>query len=222
MEEINVIIPAYNEQETIGAVIDLVHECNLKSKVIVVDNNSTDNTSKVAKEKGATVVECKLKGKGYAMEVGFQNVTSDVIVYLDADIIDYHSNIIHLLADPILNDECDLVKSTFERDSGGVVTEIATKPLLNVLFPDMYKYKEPLSGMIAGKKSFFEKIVFEKDYGVDISIIIDAYKLNAKVKEVNIGKFENISHLKKTDEVMRNMAFEVIKAIIKKHDEISK
>ena len=222
MEEINVIIPAYNEEDTIGAVIDLVYECDLKCKAIVVDNDSSDNTSKVALEKGATVIECKQKGKGYAMEVGLQNATSDIVVYLDADIIDYHSNIIHLLVDPIIHRDCDLVKSSFEREAGGLVTEIATKPLLEVLFPDMYRYQEPLSGMIAAKKSFLEKITFEKDYGVDIGIVIDAYNLNAKVEEVNIGRFENKSHLKKTKEVMRNMSLEVTKSIVKKYNEIRK
>ena len=80
----------------------------------------------------------------------------------------------------------------------------------------MYPFSEPLSGMIASKKEFLEKIEFEKDYGVDIGIIIDLTKMNAKIEEVNIGKIENMSHLLKTTESMKNMSTQITKTILKK------
>lgn len=216
MNNISVIIPAYNEEKTIGQVIDIVKNSNVDCEIIVVNNCSTDNTTEIATKKGVKVIECNQKGKGYAMEAGLKAAQNEIVAYIDADIIDYQENIINLLVDPIINRNVDFVKSTFERTKGGVVTEVATKPLLDALFPHMYKFSEPLSGMIASKKSILEKLTFEKDYGVDVGIIIDVTKMNAKIEEVNIGKIENMSHLSKTTQTMRNMSTEIINAILKK------
>lgn len=216
MKAVSVIIPAYNEEKTIGQVIDIVKQSNIDCEIIVVNNCCTDNTSKVANDKGAKVVYCDQKGKGYAMEEGLKAANNEIVVFLDADITDYNKNLIHLLVDPIVEDNIDFVKSTFERTKGGLVTEIATKPLLEILFPEMYPFAEPLSGMIASKKSILEKLEFEKDYGVDIGIVIDIMNLKLTTAEVNIGKIENMSHLLKTTESMKNMSKQIMKAIFKR------
>ena len=85
--------------------------------------------------------------------------------------------------------------------------------MLELLFPDMYKFEQPLSGIIAGKKEIFEKMKFEKDYGVDIGILLDAVMLTPKVKEIHIGKIENTSQSWKA---LSGMAKEVQKAILKR------
>jgi len=216
MKDVSVIIPAYNEEKTIGQVINIVNQSNINCEIIVVNNCCTDNTSKVAAEKGAKVVQCNQKGKGYAMKAGLDEASNEIVVFLDADITDYNKNLIHLLVDPIIKDDIDFVKSTFERTKGGLVTEIATKPLLEILFPQIYSFSEPLSGMIASKKSVLEKLEFEKDYGVDIGIVIDIMNLKLTTAEVNIGKIENMSHLLKTTESMKNMSKQIMKAILKR------
>lgn len=216
MKNISVIIPAYNEEKTIGQVIDIINKSNENCEIIVVDNCCTDNTALIARQKEAKVVSCNNRGKGYAMEEGLKVASNEVVVYLDADIVDYKDNLIDILVEPIINGRADFVKSTFERTKGGLVTEISTKPLLNILFPEMYPFSEPLSGMIACKKSILEKIEFEKDYGVDIGIIIDLTNMNVKIEEVNIGKIENMSHLLKTTESMKNMSMQITKTILKK------
>ena len=216
MKNVSVIIPAYNEEKTIGQVIDIINKSNENCEIIVVDNCCTDNTVAIATQKKAKIVNCNNQGKGYAMEAGLKAASNEIVVYLDADIADYKESLIDDLVEPIINGRADFVKSTFERTKGGLVTEISTKPLLNILFPEMYPFSEPLSGMIASKKEFLEKIEFEKDYGVDIGIIIDLTKMNAKIEEVNIGKIENMSHLLKTTESMKNMSTQITKTILKK------
>ena len=216
MENVSIIIPAYNEEKTIGQVIDLIKQNNKDCEIIVVDNCCTDNTDKVAKQKEVKLVYADKKGKGYAMEEGLKHASNEIVVFLDADILDYNQNLIQMLVEPIQTKNVDFVKSSFERTKGGMVTEIATKPLLEIVFPEVYSFQEPLSGMIAAKKEWLEKIVFEKDYGVDIGIVIDMTKLGAKIVEVNIGKIENMSHLIKTTESMRKMSTEIIQAIVKK------
>lgn len=209
---ISVIIPAYNEEENIKTVINICKQYNKVNEIIVVNNLSTDKTEEIAKKEGAKVVFCDKKGKGYAMEVGIKEAMNECIVFLDGDIKDYQNNVVELLSTPILNDEADFVKAGFERDYGRV-TFLVAQPLLSILFPDMKKYEQPLSGMIAGKKSFFKKIQLEKDYGVDIGILLDMIALNARIKEVHIGKIENVS---KDWRLLQAMCAEVMQAILKR------
>ena len=73
--------------------------------------------------------------------------------------------------------------------------------------------------MIAGRKEIFKKVTFEKDYGVDIGILIDAYQNNAKIAQVNIGKIKNDS---KNWRNLIGMAKQVSKAILKRFDKKKK
>ena len=209
---VTVVIPARNEQKTIARVIKLVNLNKNVNQIIVVDNNSTDSTSQIAKKSGAQVVFCENQGKGYAMEAGMKYVENEIVVFVDADINNYSRNLIQVLIQPLLNDEVDFVKSMFER-KGGRVTELVAKPLLSVTYPDMYNFSQPLSGMIAGKTEFFKKIEFEKDYGVDIGILLDMINLNAKITEVSIGKIKNSSQ---HWDLLNKMSKEVISAILKR------
>ena len=209
---ISVIIPAYNEEENIKTVIDICKENKDVSEIIVVNNLSTDRTEEIARKGGAKVVFCGKQGKGYAMETGIEEAQNECIVFLDGDISDYADNVIYKLTEPIINRNVDFVKATFDRE-GGRVTELVAKPLLKLLFPEVTKYTQPLSGMIAGKKSIFQKIELEKDYGVDIGILLDMVNLNVTIEEVKIGKIKNVS---KSWKALEKMSTEVMKAILKR------
>lgn len=77
--------------------------------------------------------------------------SNQIVAFVDADITTYPDDVIDRLANPILNDEVDFVKSYFDRQAGRV-TELVAKPLLGFLFPSISHFKQPLSGMIAGKE----------------------------------------------------------------------
>jgi len=213
MKNLSVIIPAFNEQKNIKKVIRLVKKSENVDEIIVVDNNSTDATSMLAQKEGAKVVFCKEQGKGYAMEKGLQEAKNETVIFIDADINNYSKDVIEKLAEPIIKEEADFVKSLFER-TGGRVTELVAKPLLDILFPEIYKFSQPLSGMIAGKKSLLSKLEFEKDYGVDIGILLDMIQMNVNIKEVHIGKIKNHSQQWKN---LVKMSREVMNAIIKRY-----
>lgn len=215
-QKITVIIPARNEENHIERIINFVKKSNLVDQIIVVDNASQDNTFELAKNMNVDVLECTTPGKGYAMELGLTAVKNDVVVFVDADVDNYYENMIELLSEPILNGECDFVKSTFDRETGGFVTQIAVKPLLHVLFPDLYPFSEPISGMIGCKKEILNSLVFEKDYGVDIGILLDIVTNGYTFKEINIGRICNNSHLTKTPERMKKMSEEVLASIVKR------
>ena len=209
---ISAIIPAYNEEENIKTVIDICKENKNVTEIIVVNNLSTDRTEEIAKKEGAKVIFCDKQGKGYAMEAGIEQAQNECIVFLDGDISDYSDDVIYKLTEPILERNVDFVKATFDRE-GGRVTELVAKPLLKLLFPDLQKYSQPLSGMVAGKKSVFQKIKLEKDYGVDIGLLLDMVKLNVKIEEVKIGKIKNVC---KSWKALEKMSTEVMRAILKR------
>ena len=209
---VSVIIPALNEEKTIGNVVKFCLADPLVAEVIVVDDRSTDNTVREASKSGAKVILSDVRGKGISMRDGIKEAYNEIIVFLDGDIDPYPEKTIRDLINPILDAKADFVKGAFARNAGRV-TELVAKPLLHILFPGLSHFSQPLSGMIAGKKSFFKKVEFFNDYGVDIGILIDMYLMKAIVIEVNIGYIENKS---KPWEALGKMSKEVSRAIIRK------
>lgn len=89
-KEICIVLPALNEETTIGKVIaevqqQLLNEKGYKVTILVVDNNSTDRTAEVAREKGAKVIVEPRKGKGRAVRTAFEQINADFVFMLDSD-----------------------------------------------------------------------------------------------------------------------------------------
>ncbi|WP_081208787.1 glycosyltransferase family 2 protein [Salegentibacter sediminis] len=111
---IKVIIPAYNEEASIGKVVAEIPE--IVQEVIVVSNNSTDDTKKNARAAGATVLSEKRKGYGYACLKGMdyiakQDPKPNIIVFLDGDYSDYPEELTKIVT-PIIERDVDLVIGT--------------------------------------------------------------------------------------------------------------
>ncbi len=111
MTKIKVIIPAYNEADSIALVLAEIPK--IVNEVIVVDNNSTDNTSDVARQAGATVLLQPLMGYGNACLKGMeyvanQSIKPEIIVFLDGDYSDYPEELTKIIK-PIIDDDVDLV-----------------------------------------------------------------------------------------------------------------
>jgi len=213
---ITVIIPALNEEKTIRHVVKLANNSMHVTEVIVVDDKSMDDTVEEARKEGATVITSTKLGKGASMKDGVLVAKNEIIAFLDADIITYPDNVLELLTNPLLNNEADFVKSYFTRQAGRV-TELVAKPLLSILNPTFPNFQQPLSGMIAGKKSLFAKCEFEEGYGVDIGILMDMHNLGARITEVSIGNIENRMQAL---EQLGKMSREVARTIMKKSKEM--
>ena len=209
---VSVIIPALNEEKTIRRVINLVSSSPVVDEILMIDDKSHDNTIKQSRLPKVRIYTSPIIGKGNSMRDGMLLAKNEVVVYLDADIVTYPENIAELLSRPILDDEADFVKSCFDRQAGRV-TELVAKPLLSILFPELAKYSQPLSGMIGARKSFLKKIDFENDYGVDIGILLDMHAMGARIKEVNIGYIENRMQ---SWEQLAKMSREVSRSILKR------
>jgi glucosyl-3-phosphoglycerate synthase len=209
---VTVIIPALNEEEHIHSVIAFAQINPIVTEVIVVDDKSLDNTVSIARQCGAKVITSTKLGKGASMKDGILFASNEVVVFLDGDIDPYPAMTIELLTEPLLLDEADFVKSSFSRNAGRV-TELVAKPLLSIFFPELSHFIQPLSGMIASKKSILKNLDFSDDYGVDIGLLIDMHLMNARLKEVEIGYIENKS---KPLHALGKMSKEVASTIIQK------
>jgi glycosyltransferase involved in cell wall biosynthesis len=118
MTQIALIIPAFNEEKSIGQVLSEVP--GIVSEMVVVDNNSTDRTAAVARDAGATVLHEPQKGYGYAClkginYLGQKSKRPDIIVFMDGDYSDYPEELPKVVA-PIMDQGMDLVIGSRRKD----------------------------------------------------------------------------------------------------------
>ena len=155
MTNIKVIIPAYNEEDSIALVIKDIP--NIVSEIIVIDNNSTDATPINAKNAGATVLSETRKGYGYACLKGMEYIANqstkpDIIVFLDGDFSDYPEELTKIVA-PIIDNNIDFVvgsrvKELREKNSmtpqqvfGNCVATTLMKVLFGAKFTDLGPFR---------------------------------------------------------------------------------
>ena len=189
---VSVCLPARNEEATVGAIVscirrELVDRVGLVDEIVVVDDHSADHTTRVAVEAGARVVQASLvlpeygqgHGKGSAMWKSLYEADGDIIVWCDADVVDFGSHYVSGLLGPLLtNPEVGFVKGFYDRPSavgqgGGRVTELVARPILQLLFPHLASVIQPLAGEYAGRRELLEQLPFVEGYGVDIALLID-------------------------------------------------
>lgn len=207
---ISVVIPALNEAATIRSVVDFARRGRGVAEVIVIDDGSTDGTARIARSAGARVVLSTMLGKGVSMADGLREATRDVLVFLDGDLSGLRHDLIECLAKPVLDRAADVVKAKFSR-SAGRVTALTAQPLLRTFFPELAHFAQPLGGIVAARRSLLEKLEFERDYGVDIGLLIDASEHGARIGEVDIGRIEHVSH---PLEALGDMARQVVRVLL--------
>lgn len=181
---VSVVIPARNEEQTVGEVVDNVRSLgSVVDEIVVVDDSSSDATAVVAAAAGARVVAAASvlpgygtgPGKGEAMWKGLAATTGEVVVFLDADLDPFDPGWVEALVRPLLHDPAvTLVKGTYDRDGGGRVTELTARPVLSLLFPGVAALlRQPLGGEYAARRSALEQLPFVRGYGVDLALVLD-------------------------------------------------
>lgn len=205
----SVIIPALNEKKAIASVVEYALRDEATGEVIVVDDCSTDETAALAQAAGATVITSSMLGKGTSMQDGIAAAQYEYIVFLDGDLSGLQEHIISDMVKPLVHDGADFVKACFGR-GGGRVTELTAKPMLKVFFPELARFSQPLGGIISAKTSLLKHLTFESGYGVDIGLLIDAFRKGATIAEVDIGSLE---HDSQSLQDLTSMANEVARVI---------
>lgn len=211
-KKVSLVIPAFNEEKTLSYVIKQAQLVKEIEEIIVVDDGSKDKTGEISRNLGVEVVSHHENlGKGEALKTGIAHASGEIILFLDADLKNITDKKIRALILPILKNKADFTKASFTR-SRGRVTEFAVKPMMKVLYPDQ-KFKQPISGQFAGRKSFLKDITIEPKWGIDIAIFLDAIEQGQRVVEINIGE---LVHKKSPDEEIAKMSGEVMETMLRK------
>lgn len=194
--KVSVVIPTRDTAGTIaGTVAELkvLADTGLVGQILVVDADSPDGTASLAREAGAEVVSENdllpgfgpCRGKGDAMWRALAAVTGEIVVYIDGDIADFGRHYVTGLVGPLTDPEKQFVKGRYERPfrygeseepaGGGRVTELAARPLLGRLAPELLGFDQPLAGEIAVRRELLEGIPFSCGYGVEIAMLLDVW-----------------------------------------------
>lgn len=207
---IGVVLPALNEEATVGDVVASVLPLagSLADDILVVDSGSADRTVAVARAAGARVVRHAdilpwlgvRPGKGEVLWRALAATDCDLLVFLDSDLIDPSPGFVPALLGPVLADPAiQLVKGFYRRplrlestehgSGGGRVTELLARPLLAALRPELAGIIQPLGGEYVVTREFAETVPFAAGYGVEIGLLLDAharYGLDG-LAQVNLG-----------------------------------
>ncbi|MER5517058.1 MULTISPECIES: glucosyl-3-phosphoglycerate synthase [unclassified Streptomyces] len=196
-QSVSVVLPALNEEETVGDIVaiirhDLMRQVPLVDEIVVVDSGSTDRTAAVAAAAGARVVHRDtilpripaVPGKGEVLWRSLLVTTGDIVCFIDADLRDFSSDFVTGIVGPLLTDpDVDLVKAMYDRPlagsagQGGRVTELMARPLLNMHWPQLAGFVQPLGGEYAARRSLLEQLPFPVGYGVELGMLVDALHL---------------------------------------------
>jgi len=190
-DKITVIIPAYNESETIGKAIRKVKPyCK---NVVVVNDGSTDNTKEIAEQNGAIVVNHKLnQGLGQSLRDGVRKalaLDSKIIVNFDAD-LQYKAEDIPSLVYYILYEDYDLMMGS--RLAGEIETMHWFKKIGNKMYTKLLRYltkcgiSDGQTGFRAFTSEFASKIKIRGDFTYTQEMILEAVSKKAKIGEIPI------------------------------------
>ena len=193
----SLVLPTLNEEETIGPIVrrairEMVGRVPLLDEVVVIDSASTDRTREIAEAEGARVVQHpdvltrygSFRGKGESLWKSLYETSGDIIVWADTDVRNWHPRMVYGTLGPLLHEpRLQYVKGYYQRPiveagvlregGGGRVTELVARPLINLFFPELSGFIQPLAGEYAGRRSILEQIPFFTGYAVEIGHLID-------------------------------------------------
>lgn len=199
---ISIGLPAYNEEETVANVINiirskLVEEVPLIDEIAVIDGGSTDRTAEIVESLGVPLYKSPevlvedvgfVPGKGEALWKSLHVLNGDIIAWIDTDIKNIHPRFIYGIVGPLIrHPHIQYVKGFYHRPikigdqiqayGGGRVTELVARPLLNLFYPELSGVVQPLAGEYAGRRSALERVPFFSGYGVETGLLIDLHEL---------------------------------------------
>ena len=191
-------VPARNEGATIAGVVGplvALREAGVVDQVVVLDDDSRDDTAAIAVSLGAQVVRPaellpgfgSLLGKGDAMWRALSVLTGDLICFVDADSEDFAGHFATGLLGPLICvPQIRFVKAFYRRPfktargrveatGGGRVTELMARPLLAAWYPELAAIRQPLAGEFAARRDLLEQMAFCTGYAVEIGLLLDVY-----------------------------------------------
>ena len=212
-QRVSLVVPAKNEAATVGDVVRRLHDVlatpdvrgdQLVDEIVVIDSDSTDATAQVASAAGATVhASAEIRpdlgshpGKGEAMWKSLFVATGDLVVFMDADLVEWDAHFVPGLLGPLLTrPEVELVKGFYHRPGehgldGGRVTELVARPLIALLCPELRDLVQPLAGEWAVRRSLFETLPVPTGYAVELAALVDTLRSRGlgAIAQVDLGR----------------------------------
>jgi polyisoprenyl-phosphate glycosyltransferase len=170
------VVPAFNEEATIGPVIEVLKQAKSINDIVVVSDGSTDRTARIARQKGVIVVDLKENvGKGGAMKSGLDKTAAEIVVFLDADLVGLTKRHVEDLVRPVVAGNADMTIGLF--DGGRVATDIA-----QVLMP-----------FLSGQRAVSRKILDELSdmdvarFGVEVALTRHVRDNGYRVEQVPLA-----------------------------------
>ncbi|MFD7920644.1 glucosyl-3-phosphoglycerate synthase [Streptomyces sp. NPDC059740] len=203
-QTVSVVLPALDEEATVGQIVTTIRDelmtdaMPLVDELVVLDSGSSDRTAEVAAAAGARVVHRDavlprlpaLPGKGEVLWRSLLVTRGDIVCFVDADLREFSATFVSGIVAPLLTDpDLALVKAMYDRPlgaeagggagaggpaQGGRVTELVARPLLNLHWPQLAGFVQPLGGEYAARRSLLERLPFPVGYGVELGLLVDA------------------------------------------------
>ncbi len=182
------VIPAYNEEDTIGLTIDSLLDIKIIEEVVVVDDGSNDRTADIAKNKDVTLIRYeKNRGKGYAIKSALEVIDYQYLVLIDAD-LGYSCREVVKLINPVFSNSTDVTiakfKPAFKKGGFGLVKRLSK---YGIWLYTSKKLEASLSGQRVYTKEVMEKISYiPNDFGIEVAMTIGALKNGFRIKEIEV------------------------------------
>ena len=239
---ISAVLPTLNEAATIGPIVrmarrELIEKFALLDELVVIDSESDDDTRRIAADEGARVIVHSevlprygsYRGKGEALWKSLYATSGDLIAWSDTDIVDWHPRFIYGTLGPLLAEpKIGYVKAYYQRPiveggvlkegGGGRVTELVARPLINLFFPELSGFIQPLAGEYAGRRVHLEQIPFFTGYAVEIGHLID---LAERLDLAGLGQVDLDIRIHRNQELegLSKMSFVILQAVMKRLEE---
>jgi glycosyltransferase involved in cell wall biosynthesis len=172
---IDIIVPAYNEQERIPKVLEAICPIGWVNQVIVVDDCSTDETSKVARSFPVKLIShLKNSGKGAALQSGIKASQAEILVFIDADLTGLRAKHLETLVKPLLS-QPKLAMTIGCFTKGRISTNLSQRiaPILN--------------GQRALKREFIDLLPDLSPFRFGVEVFLSKYALKLKLKTLNVS-----------------------------------
>ncbi len=232
-------LPTLNEEKTIGSVIKtmrqrFVRDFPLLDEIVVIDSNSTDRTVEIATELGVPVVKHPevlprygaWVGKGEALWNSLYILRGDLIAWIDTDIVNIHPRFVYGILGPLIREpRLMYVKGFYQRPlrigkklqarGGGRVTELTARPLLNLFYPELSGFMQPLAGEYAGRRVALEQAPFFVGYGVETGLLIDLLT-RFGLQALGQVDLEERVHRNQSLHALSKMAFEIVQVVMQR------
>ncbi|HAW60535.1 MAG TPA: glucosyl-3-phosphoglycerate synthase [Actinobacteria bacterium] len=228
--------PTLNVEDTLYNILlvakeELVERFPLLDQIAIIDGHSTDETVNIARE---LEIEAyfddeilpsmgSLSGKGEALWKSLDVLHGDIIAWVDSDIENFHPRFVYGLVGPLLtHKEIGYIKGFYQRPlktkraireaGGGRVTELVARPILNLFYPNLAGFIQPLSGEYAGRREILESVPFYTGYAVETALLVEIQRKYGLESMAQVD-LERRMHRNQPTKALGRMSFAILQAV---------